>query len=160
MSYKDPEKKKLADKAYAERNREKIAAYQKIYRQTYSAEHREELRQNSRDWAKADPERAHKSSYNSYLKKNFGITIEEFEDLLKKQNYLCACCGRHKDSNVSDGHGKVRRLAVDHDHSTGKIRGLLCTYCNVGIGYLGDSAEGLNKALAYLNRNLASNFQE
>lgn len=57
------------------------------------------------------------------LKRKFGITLEQYEELLVKQNYSCAICERHEDQF------KIK-LAVDHDHKTGRIRGLLCTACN------------------------------
>ena len=58
---------------------------------------------------------------DKYLRKRFGITLENYEQLLDKQRGLCAICGNKPDN---------RRLAVDHNHNTGEIRGLLCDYCN------------------------------
>lgn len=73
-----------------------------------------------------------------------------FEILMKKQNGKCAICGARQ------GHrscrGKVCRLAVDHDHQTGKVRGLLCNNCNRGLGRFHDSAEIVESALRYLKR--------
>ncbi len=57
----------------------------------------------------------------------------------------CDCCG----SRLKDG---PRQNQIDHDHATGKIRGVLCPSCNTGIGKLGDNIEGLRRALAYLER--------
>jgi Autographiviridae endonuclease VII len=76
------------------------------------------------------------------LKKNFGLTNKEYKDLLKKQNYSCAIC---EDINP-DG----KRLAVDHNHITGEIRGLLCNSCNTGLGKFLDSQFLLNKASKYV----------
>jgi len=76
------------------------------------------------------------------LKSNFGITKEDYETLFEAQHGVCASCGK------SEPNG--RRLAVDHDHDTDKIRGLLCTNCNTGIGLLGDTLDGLRKAEKYL----------
>lgn len=59
------------------------------------------------------------------MKKRYGITIEQYEELLVGQNGTCAIC----DEACSTG----RRLAVDHDHDTGQIRGLLCYRCNTGL---------------------------
>lgn len=76
------------------------------------------------------------------LKRKFNLTQEEYQQLEQKQNYKCAICS-----------GKCSRsLAVDHDHSTGKIRGLLCSGCNRGIGYLKDDISILKKAIDYLER--------
>ena len=94
---------------------------------------------------RADPKnsgmvRAHK------LKDKFGITPEEYERLLYIQNYRCAICEK-KQLHVR------RRLAVDHDHKTGKIRGLLCTGCNPALGGFGDNPETLRRAAYYLERS-------
>jgi hypothetical protein len=62
--------------------------------------------------------------------------------LLERQSGRCAICNVPPSSTVP--------LCIDHDHETGQVRGLLCTKCNVGIGVLGDTAEHLRKALAYL----------
>ena len=84
----------------------------------------------------------------SQLKRNFNLTPEEYEYLLKKQNGVCAIC---KKAERRKRNGKVHRLSVDHNHKTGFIRGLLCNYCNRRIlMYLRDNknrAEGLVKYL-------------
>jgi hypothetical protein len=80
------------------------------------------------------------------LKKNFGITPEQYDEMLAAQGGVCASCSTDKPG------GPYGIFAVDHDHSTGKVRGLLCKNCNLAIGMLGDSAEGVRKALAYLTR--------
>ena len=84
-------------------------------------------------------------SRRSRLKKAFGLTLEEYDELLVKQNDGCGICGR---SRSDDG----RRLAVDHCHDTGKIRGLLCSSCNMALGMLNDDLELLKKAVDYLTR--------
>jgi hypothetical protein len=77
-----------------------------------------------------------------YLKYRFGITADEYDRLLDSQGSACAICGRACESG--------RRLAVDHDHQTGSIRGLLCRKCNCALGLLGDTPEGIAAALRYL----------
>ena len=62
-------------------------------------------------------------SRKSHLKRYYGITPEQYNDLLKKQNHRCAVCEKHESESKT-------RLAVDHNHVTGEIRGLLCNYCN------------------------------
>ena len=83
----------------------------------------------------------------SALLRKFNITLEEYEELLVKQNGLCAICKEPERSK------RKKYLAVDHCHETGRIRGLLCSTCNVGLGALGDSIEGIRSALAYLEEN-------
>jgi len=79
-----------------------------------------------------------------------GCTPEQYQALLDKQNGRCAICG------APDGHrscrGKKCRLAIDHDHRTGAIRGLLCNSCNRGLGRFKDSIAILESALRYLKR--------
>lgn len=78
----------------------------------------------------------------SNLKSLYGITVEEYDELLATQDGVCALCFR----TSSDG----RRLCVDHCHETGAIRGLLCSSCNYSIGCLGDTKESLEKVVEYL----------
>jgi hypothetical protein len=87
-------------------------------------------------------------SRNAALKRGFGITLDQYNELLAKQNYQCACCG------TTDPRGQGT-FHVDHCHKTGIIRGLLCHLCNTGIGKLGDDLSGLLKAVAYLEKSAA-----
>jgi hypothetical protein len=75
----------------------------------------------------------------------YGITAEGYDAILASQGGRCACCGA-----AANRSGK--RLFVDHDHQTGAIRGVICNECNRGIGALGDSVEGVRRALNYLER--------
>lgn len=77
----------------------------------------------NRTWKEANTEKRAIYAFRTRLKKNFGITEKQYEQLLDKQNNCCALC--QKPATNFD-----RRLAVDHDHETGRIRGLLCYYCN------------------------------
>lgn len=77
-----------------------------------------------------------------HLKKKFGITPAEYDALLASQNGGCAICGQQCPTN--------RNLAVDHDHETGRIRGLLCNPCNRAVGLLRDDPDLLAKAAQYL----------
>lgn len=72
------------------------------------------------------------------------ITQEQYVDLIYNSNGLCEICNKPNTSNVKGS------LSVDHDHSTGKVRGLLCDKCNRAIGLLGDNPELLLKAAEYL----------
>jgi hypothetical protein len=73
----------------------------------------------------------------------FGITLEEYERLYEAQNCVCAICG--------NPNSKGRLLSVDHDHVTGKVRGLLCQKCNTGLGMFNDNLALLASALEYLS---------
>lgn len=72
------------------------------------------------------------------------ITQEEYDFMYAKQKGCCAICGKHE-SNVLRN-----RLNIDHCHSTGKIRGLLCHHCNAALGHLEDSIDNLTTAISYL----------
>lgn len=79
------------------------------------------------------------------LRRNYNMTIEQYNVMFNAQEGKCACCGKHQDNCK-------RKLAVDHDHDTGAIRALLCDNCNPGIGYFKHSIERLNQAIKYLNK--------
>ena len=74
----------------------------------------------------------------------YGISKEDFYLLLEKQNYSCAICNTTTPGGRGDWH-------VDHNHDTGKIRGLLCHCCNTGLGLFKDNVDLLDKAKEYLN---------
>lgn len=76
------------------------------------------------------------------LKRKYGLTIEQHHQIYLDQKGCCALCG---DSVAYD------KIYTDHDHKTGKLRGLLCFGCNTGLGHLGDSLEGLQRAVEYLS---------
>ena len=78
--------------------------------------------------------------------KGYGLTIDGYGALLASQDCRCWVCGKHDD----DEH---KCLSVDHDHATGRIRGLLCGKCNRAIGLLGDTPETVLKAYEYLLHN-------
>jgi hypothetical protein len=85
------------------------------------------------------------STRNRHLIKTYGITTEDYERLLSKQNGCCAIC-------LSTNKGrKDKYFNVDHCHNSGKVRGLLCWKCNTAIGLLGDTEESLQKVLCYLS---------
>ena len=82
------------------------------------------------------------------LKKKYGITLEEYDHMVEKQHGVCAICASPE--TAVGVHGHVQRLAVDHDHKTGVIRGLLCANCNQGLGRFIDNPAILAAAIRYL----------
>lgn len=82
----------------------------------------------------------------------FGITEEQYTALYDAQSGLCAIC-RNPETRIVQG--IVARLSIDHDHATGKIRGLLCGACNVGLGFFKDNVQSLEAAIEYLAKNSA-----
>ena len=81
------------------------------------------------------------------LRETFGITFEDYKQILLKQDGVCAICGHPETSTYK---GKLRYLSVDHDHKTGQVRGLLCNDCNVGLGWFKDDIRVLKDAIRYL----------
>jgi hypothetical protein len=93
---------------------------------------------------KLERERAAKrrrSQHNYHLKTTYGITIDEYELILEAQGGVCAICG---------GGTSKKHFAVDHNHKTGQVRGLLCARCNSGLAKFMDKLENLLKAYAYM----------
>lgn len=88
----------------------------------------------------------------SYLKNRYNINQEIYDNLLSKQNNLCAICCK-PETRINGSTKKVHGLNVDHDHKTGIVRGLLCHLCNTAIGKLMDSPMLLRKAAEYLEKN-------
>ncbi len=82
------------------------------------------------------------------LRRAYGLTPEEYDQLSQQQGGLCAICGEREMQVNQYG---VKRLAVDHDHETGLVRGLLCNNCNNGLGRFKDNPERLLRAVSYLN---------
>ena len=76
--------------------------------------------------------------------KRFGLTIAQFIEMRDKQSNNCLICGR--------GPSSYRCLGVDHDHATGRVRGLLCGKCNAGLGNFEDNREYLSRAIEYLSK--------
>lgn len=81
--------------------------------------------------------------------KTFGISTEEYQQKLVDQNNVCAICGRQDHYRNRSGHG-IRNLAVDHNHETGQIRGLLCGWCNRAVGFLREDPDLARQLADYL----------
>lgn len=109
----------------------------------------------TRSWRKNNPDkvaalnkrrRENGDNVRSNLKKKYGMSENDYAEMLDRQGNVCAICGEQ------DANGQ-RRLVVDHDHATGKVRGLLCNTCNLGIGYLKDNTSILTSAIEYLTKD-------
>jgi hypothetical protein len=89
---------------------------------------------------------------NADLKRTYGITLEWYNTKLAEQNGACAICLQPEKVEIR---GKLLMLAVDHDHATGQVRGLLCSNCNRGIGHLDHDMARLQAAIHYLTHHSA-----
>ena len=150
-SIKRNKKRRLENKEY---NRES----QKKYRE----EHKEEIKllkhnwylknkkhsiKKNKKWVKLNPDRKR----NNDLKSLFGITLEDYNRMLEAQNGVCAICGK-EETEVDKRINKKRNVCVDHNHTTGKVRGLLCGKCNKMLGLIKDNKQALLNAINYLNK--------
>lgn len=144
------------DKTYYQENKEKILQRKrKLYQ-----ENKEERREKQREYHYAN--RVERNEYSKKyhalngdrhkercrkadLKRKFNITIEDYDILFEKQNGCCGICNNPQEKFEF-------RLAVDHDHETGEVRGLLCSRCNLGLAKFGDNIEGIMKVVKYLKK--------
>lgn len=104
--------------------------------------------EDTQDWYRrpGNRERALANARRNNIKRWYGLTTEEYEELLARQDGGCAICSSRE-------HALEYRLAVDHDHITGQVRGLLCHRCNLGIGQFQDDIDLLKKAIKYLEES-------
>jgi hypothetical protein len=140
-----------------------LREYNRNYMANWRALHPEKAREAVRNWQLKNPERVRenarawranwtpeqrearlaKQRERTFFRR-YGLTYADYEALLAKQDNRCALCPRTPDQE------RYKKLNVDHCHSTGRIRGLLCTPCNHALGLLGDSADSLRKAVEYV----------
>lgn len=132
MPHKDPEKRREYMRKWAQKRREEDPEFVARNNQA-SREHQRRKRQ-------ADPESAYRYKRDHQLKSEFGISLNEYEEILGSQNGVCAICKQPQE----------KTLCVDHCHKTGVVRGLLCDNCNNGLGRFGDNPEILISAIDYL----------
>jgi len=142
VPYKDKEKQRAYFRKYQSQDK------RKAYKRAWYQKNREKMVEYQRARISADPER-HKAYFrNRHILKKYGITTEQYEELFQDQGGVCAICGGPPDA----WRAGIERLAIDHCHATGDIRGLLCNTCNAGMGILGDTLQHLEAAVAYLKR--------
>lgn len=116
-------------------NNVKRARWAEDYRAKHSKEHREYDKKRYRE----NPHRLRKGN----LKRKYGLTLSQYDDMFNKQNGCCAGCNKPQSEFK-------KMLSVDHRHSDGKIRGLLCERCNPVLGYVGESIPTLERLIQYL----------
>lgn len=119
--WKNREKKLALDKTYRLKNREKYLERGRRYYANNKNTHRE-----------------------SILRRLYGIGVRDYDEMFEKQGRRCAVC------EVTVPGGPGRRFAIDHSHTTGRVRGLLCYMCNTGLGKFKDDSSLLRRAAAYL----------
>lgn len=143
-----------ASREWKKRNAEKLKAYQKLWR----AENAEKVRRDKAQWDIDN--REHRKEYakqyktkrpdyfvRKHLDYSYGITLEEYETMRESQRGRCAVCGKHEEET------QRKRLFVDHSHSSGKIRGLLCQQCNTALGMVNEDTDILFALASYLEEH-------
>jgi hypothetical protein len=120
--------------------------YMRKYLAKYQKDNKEKLREQDRIRKQSPRARELDREYKRrhVLRRKYGITAQIKVEMLSSQGEGCAIC--FKPLTYSSGH-------VDHDHSTGKVRGILCLTCNAGLGQFGDSKKLLMAALSYLDKS-------
>lgn len=109
--------------------------------------HTKELKaEYQRKWRQANPDLARSND----LKKRFGITLEDYNQMMAEQKGVCKICG-FPETKLDHRTKQPRRLAVDHCHKTGRVRALLCSDCNTAIGLLKEDVELMRKAIEYVS---------
>jgi hypothetical protein len=116
-------------------NRDRVKRWQQANRDKYLAKQREYVESGRKAIA----------NRKSHLKRKYGLTVEQYDQMLEAQGRSCAICGRPQPTWTS--------LHVDHDHETGRVRGLLCFRCNNAIGDLDDSPDRFVLVAEYLERD-------
>jgi Recombination endonuclease VII len=119
------------------------------YHDNYRKTNRAKLREQAKEYYRTNKEACRERMRVQNLKK-FGMTAEDYARMEMEQGGMCAIC-LQPETAIDPRSKEVRSLSVDHDHVTGKVRGLLCGACNVGLGKFADSPERLTAALKYLS---------
>jgi hypothetical protein len=133
--------------AYYEKNKAKLREASRIASAEFRAKNPELAR--SRSYASRDkrkknrPEEYARAAYRSFVRRRYGIKLEDYDRMFAEQNGRCAVCG------VANN-GKFRFFAVDHNHTTNAVRKLLCNHCNSAIGYLREDPAIARAAAEYL----------
>lgn len=106
----------------------------------------------AREYAKVNKDKIKLKLKGYSLKRRYKISEQDYMNLIQKQNNLCAICNC-LETAIDSKLNLPKALAVDHCHTTGKVRGLLCSKCNTGLGYFKDNVTYLKKAIEYLGGN-------
>jgi hypothetical protein len=138
------EKIREGNKSYRLKNKEQI---KKMKRKWYD-ENKPHCRQKNILWKLKNPGKYYLYGKKSGLKIKYGITLEQYYDMIKNQNNKCFICSIEFDKNI-----KYKKPHIDHDHQTNKVRSLLCLHCNTTIGYAKENINTLSNMVDYLKEH-------
>jgi len=116
------------------------------------AKHRK-YKDKNKAWLKANPDKAKLYDRKKFLAAKYNMTIAEHEGMLAAQGFVCAACG-------SPSPNSKKGWSTDHCHKTGRVRGILCHHCNVGIGHAKDSVETLYSWIVYLKKSEPASYDQ
>jgi hypothetical protein len=142
-----PEQHRAAQKRYSKRHPERAAAAVRQAKAKKPDHYAAKRRADAALYRARHPERVKRRKHAWDMRRLYGFSVERRLALLADQHYRCAICGYVQGSDCN------RRLSVDHDHVTGRVRGLLCTRCNSAIGHMMDDPVRLRDAAAYIERH-------
>lgn len=139
--YYEANKERFAEGRKSDKYKKMRKRYNERRRERYKVdeEYRHDIRRKVKNYQDSHPE----ARLAQRIKK-YGITVDEYMEMYMAQDGKCAICG------AEVGNAEGDRLYVDHNHRTGKVRGILCSNCNLGIGKFFDNIELLRKAIQYL----------
>ena len=126
-------------------NKDKIKDHRKEYAKEHYIKNKERLNMESLEWHLNNKDKIIHSNRVNNLK-NYGLTIDGYNKMFSDQNGCCAVCGRHQSEFK-------KRLAVDHNHITKKVRKLLCNQCNTAIGLLNEDKNIIMNVIKYLEEH-------
>ena len=105
---------------------------------------KEKTRNYRKNLRETDPHKLFLSNRKTNLKQTYGISLEEYDKMLQEQSSKCDVCGKEHEEVPK------KRLGVDHCHTTGKVRGLLCANCNTALGLLKENVQNIDKLKDYI----------
>lgn len=120
-----------------------------LCKQCYNNKYRDQFNKRRYERRSKDHTGINERERGYFLKSKYGITLEDYDEMLEAQDNACAICGKTPEENG-------RRLHIDHDHETGEVRGLLCHSCNMLLGFAYDNIDILLNAINYLRCNDAT----
>jgi hypothetical protein len=138
--HKDIIKKRASD--YQKVNKKRALEYQKEYQKN----NKEKIKEYRKKYRRKCKDKINMAVRKYHLVYKYGITVDEYNKIFEKQKGCCAICGKHQNECK-------RILGVDHNHITGKVRGLLCTSCNQLLGFAQEDIKILKNSVDYLIEN-------
>lgn len=113
------------------------------YQRWHYQQNKETYAKKHKEWYQENKEEHKVNTRGKHRKRRYGVSQERFDQMLQEQQHTCAICGTVMGQEA----------CVDHDHTTGRVRGLLCKTCNAGLGLFHDNWQIISSALNYLERN-------